>query len=510
MREDWVEVELGEVGKITTGSTPSTKISAYYSSNDYPFYKPTDLSQGDKISTSINHLSQLGFDNSRNIKPGSILVTCIGATIGKSALILKKGSFNQQINAIAPNQLATSEFLYYQIVSLRLQKLIKEKASSTTLPILNKSKFSKITVYLPPLPEQRAIVAKVETLFADLDHGIADLQKAQQQLKVYRQAVLKKAFEGELTREWREQQQELPGAEELLAQIQEERERHYQQQVTEWKSAVKEWEENGKVGKKPGKPKRVKIQQPFKSDELANLPELDSQWSWVKVDKISGYEENSLKAGPFGSSLKKSYYTSSGYKVYGQEQVIAGKHEIGNYYIDRERYVSLQNCSVQPQDILISLVGTVGKVLILPNDCEAGIINPRLVKVQLNRYFYTKFFKYYFESSFLKNLYRLENHGTTMDVLNLSIIKELPFPLCSPQEQTQIVKEIESRLSVCDQVERSIADGLAKAEALRQSILKKAFEGSLLTDEELTQCRQQPDWEPAAVLLERVRKEKSR
>lgn len=81
------------------------------------------------------------------------------------------------------------------------------------------------------------------------------------------------------------------------------------------------------------------------------------------------------------------------------------------------------------------------------------------------------------------------------------------MPLPSINQQKQIIKEIESRLSVCDKVEQSISESLEKAEALRQSILKKAFEGKLLSQEEITKCKQEADYEPASVLLERIRKE---
>ena len=363
---------------------------------------------------------------------------------------------------------------------------------------------------LAPLPEQRTIVAKIEALFSDLDKGIADHKKAQDQLKVYRQAVLKKAFEGELTKEWREQQQDLPTADELLEQIKEERQKHYEQQLENWKQAVKAWEENGNEGKKPRKPKFLKELEEFTDEDLFELHELDSYWNWVKVDKLCQYDQNAMKAGPFGSSLKKAFYTESGYKIYGQEQVISGDYKFGNYYVNNEKYQSLINCAVKPHDVLISLVGTVGKVLILPEDCEAGLINPRLVKFSLNDFYSEQFFKYFFESGFIKSIYKLKNHGTTMDVLNLGIIKELPFPLCSKKEQHQIVQEIESRLSVCDKVEESITESLEKAKALRQSVLKKAFEGTLLSEEEIAACKAAPDYEPASVLLEKIKAEKKK
>ena len=97
-------------------------------------------------------------------------------------------------------------------------------------------------------------------------------------------------------------------------------------------------------------------------------------------------------------------------------------------------------------------------------------------------------------------------HGATRPRINSTQLKELPFLICSKEEQHQIVQEIESRLSVCDKVEQSISEGLQKAQSLRQSILKKAFEGKLLSEAEEYQCKQEADYEPASVLLERIKK----
>ena len=204
-------------------------------------------------------------------------------------------------------------------------------------------------------------------------------------------------------------------------------------------------------------------------------------WKNVSITDIIEKEKNSLKAGPFGSSLKKEYYVEDGYKVYGQEQVISGDPFIGNYYIDEDKYKELESCKIKSGDVLISLVGTVGKILILPENIKPGIINPRLIKITLNRQMYdSKFFKYYFESSQVKSFYKINASGTTMDVLNIGIIKQIPFPLPPLAEQQRIVKEIESRLSQATASETYIENALQQAEALRQSILKKAFCGELV------------------------------
>jgi type I restriction enzyme S subunit len=248
-----------------------------------------------------------------------------------------------------------------------------------------------------------------------LENGVQQLQTAQQQLKVYRQSLLKAAFEGKLTNK------------------------------------------DVKDGKLP------------------------KGWRKVNITEIADKNKHAIKAGPFGSSLKKEFYVKNGYKIYGQEQVISNDAFLGDYYISEEQYQELRSCCIKPFDVLISLVGTVGKVLILPSNCKPGIINPRLIKISLNTDTYLpKFFKYYFESSSVKSLYSHKAQGTTMDVLNLGIIKTIPFPQPPIEEQTQIVSELESKLTVCDKIEETISQSLLQAESLRQSILKKAFEGRLV------------------------------
>lgn len=506
VKEGWAECTLGEICDFIGGGTPSKSQSSYWNGK-IPWASIKDI-KGDTLLNTQDFITEEGLKNSsanRVSKNEIILATRINP--GRPILSKIEASINQDLKVVKTKIDIDISFLFWMFKTLE-NEVIKLSSGTTVLGI-NLTNLKSIPICFPSLPEQRAIVAKIEELFSSLDSGIADLKKTQEQLKIYRQAVLKKAFEGGLTKEWRAKQTNLPSADELLKQIKEERKDHYKQEIADWTNAVKAWKVNSEGGNKPSKPKVLKELPLLTLDELQELPKMPENWKWVKVDKIAGHKSNSLKAGPFGSSLKKSFYTKTGYKIYGQEQVISGNAYFGDYYVGVEIYNSLINCAVFPKDILISLVGTVGKVLVLPDDSEQGIINPRLVKITLNTFYESVFFKYYFESSFLKSLYKVKNHGTTMDVLNLGSIKELPFPLCSKEEQGEIVQEIESRLSVCDKVEESIVENLEKAKALRQSILKKAFEGRLLNDQELAACKSAPDYEPASVLLKRIKAEKA-
>jgi len=498
MREDWIECELGEVCLSSKGKKPPILENKISEIVNVPYINIKAFEKG--------IIDEYTDGNKCNLcEDGDLLMVWDGARAGLSGKA-RKGAVGSTLMKIEEVKGIEKQYLSYFLLSLYTK--INTNPRGVGIPHVEPRIlwYSKLLIVSSPI--QRAIVTKIEALFSDLDNGIANFKKAQAQLKIYRQAVLKKAFEGEFTKEWRKKQTNLPTASALLKQIKEERQNHYNQQIEDWKKAVKVWEKNGKKDKKPNKPRKLKELSAFSEDELNEFAELPKNWIWSKVDKIIDHNTHSIKAGPFGSSLKKSFYVESGYKIYGQEQVISGNHKIGNYYVDEIKYQELFSCAVKSKDALISLVGTVGKVLILPDDCEEGIINPRLIKISFNSFYNPEFFKYYFESAYLKSLYAHKSHGATMDIITLGIIQELPFPLFSIKEQNQIIQEIESRLSVCDKMEQSITESILKAEALRQSILKKAFEGKLLSHSEIELCKAAADYEPASELLKKIQADK--
>jgi type I restriction enzyme M protein len=171
---------------------------------------------------------------------------------------------------------------------------------------------------------------------------------------------------------------------------------------------------------------------------------INPDWPLVEIESVAADEKYSIKAGPFGSSLKKEFYVEKGYKIYGQEQVIRGDASYGDYYIDEDKFNELRSCAVQKDDVLISLVGTYGKTLIIPENFEPGIINPRLMKISLNqRIINPKFFVLAFNSDAVMNQVHGMSYGGTMNILNVTILKALKLPLPDIDIQKQIVNEIE-------------------------------------------------------------------
>jgi len=218
-----------------------------------------------------------------------------------------------------------------------------------------------------------------------------------------------------------------------------------------------------------------------------------------------------MTTGPFGTALKKHEHQKSGIPVYGIENIGEGVFRKPNkIFITEEKAKELQAFEVKPYDIIISRSGTVGEICSIPENIAGGIISTNLIRVRLDlRIISTKYFVYLFQGGNVREQVKELCKGSTRAFLNQTILSSINFPLCSLPEQQAIVQEIETRLSVCDKLEQDIAENLEKTEALRQSILKKAFEGKLLNERELTEVRGAEDWEPAEVLLERIKAERA-
>ena len=329
--ESWEWVRLGEYSDIITGSTPS-KLHPEYYGIDYPFYKPSELDQGINVCKSVDGLSKVGFESTRKTPAGSVLVTCIGATIGKTGLITKDGSCNQQINAILPSKIWFSKLLFYFCNSSYFQNLMRANAAATTLPIMNKSNFSEITIPLPPLAEQHRIVAKIEELMP-LVEEYGEAQEKLNQLnealpEALKKSILQQAIQGKLV----PQDANDEPASALLAQIRKEKEQLVK--AGKLKPACRQ------AGKKDLETTPI-------SDEEKPF-EIPESWEWCRLDNVTysvGSKENQiqtkdiLKIGNYcvvsqGQNLIDGYSNEEEKVVYDIPLVMFGDHTRNVKYVD--------------------------------------------------------------------------------------------------------------------------------------------------------------------------------
>jgi type I restriction enzyme S subunit len=341
---------------------------------------------------------------------------------------------------------------------------------------------------LPPLSEQHRIVAKIETLFSELDKGIESFKTAREQLKIYRQSLLKHAFSGKLTEQWRaENPDKLESAQALLQRIETERQQRYQQQL-------KNWEANDKQGSKP---KALKTLPPLTTEELAELPE---GWAWCRL----GSTNVDVSDGPFGSNLKSSDYVDNGVRVIRLENIGALKFiEDKESYVTDAKYELLKNHTVSSGDIVFSSFITENvRVALVPQSITKAINKADCFCIRLYGETLSNGYTVMFLSiRWVFKQLEAQIHGVGRPRINTTQLKDLPVPVCNSEEQKVIIEKLESCLSEVDQLDQTITTALQQAEALRQSILKKAFSGQLVP--------QDPSDEPASVLLERIRVEKA-
>ena len=430
MRQDWIEIELGKIAKIFNGNSINARLKEekykvcktglnYIGTKDVAFDGNIEYENGVRIP-----FDELKF----KIAPkGCVLVCSEGGSAGrKTGYIEEDVCFGNKLFAIT-NEYSVFEgkYVYYYT---RYRKFFQEFKNQLNGIIggVSAKKFSNIKIDLSPLPEQRAIVSKIEELFSDLDNGVADLKKAQDQLKVYRQAVLSSSF-----------------------------------------------------------PKENSI-------EISKLViNLSQGWSPKCINQSSTDEEQ--------------------WAVIKTSAIQAGR------FIEFENKVLPDNLEPRDQheikkgDILITRAGPrvrVGVCCLVRNTRPKLINCDKVYRLEIDtNQVDAEYFEYAMNSPEVLSMIEVMKSGTSDSGLNLTqkAFLKLKIPYVEVQKQAIIVREIESRLSVCDKVEESISESLGKAKALRQSILKKAFDGKLLSTQEIEKCKTAPDYEPAAVLLEKIK-----
>lgn len=499
MREDWVECKFDKVFFTTSGGTPSRRNEGYYIGN-IPWIKSGEL-RSNVITTADEFISEDAVRNSsaKIFPAGTILLALYGATIGKIAILGIPAATNQAICGIFETPLVVSKYAYYFLVNKK-SHLIKQGIGGAQ-PNISQTILKNLDFSLPPLPEQRAIVKKLESLFSSLDAGVADFKKAQQQLKIYRQAVLKKAFEGELTKEWKRQQRSLPSTTETIMLVSKERERYYQDHLNDWQEAVINWHEKGSHGKKPIKPGKPKQFEGVKISELEPYG-LDAIYEWSRIGNMT------YKVGDIDHKMPAT--VSNGIPYLSTSNI--GKQ--GKLDFENSKLISIEDYNrlalkIKPEkgDIIFPRYGTIGRNILVNVDKKFLVSYSCAIIKTLPNVCSPKFLFYFSLSPIIQGEIKKYTVETTQKNIGIASIERFICPVFSLSEQHEIVKEIESRLSVCDFVEKSIKASLLKSEALRQSILKKAFEGKLLTAQELAECRKAPDYEPASLLLERIKAE---
>ena len=354
---------------------------------------------------------------------------------------------------------------------------------------------------LPPSNEQRRIVEKIEAMFDEIDKGVESLQTARATLGLYRQSLLKSAFEGRLTADWRAQNADkLEAPETLLARIQRERDARYKATLDAWQDALAKWRADGEKGKKPAKPKRPKdFIGSAKIPSGMTVP-VPSEWlipAMSDLGQTTGGLTKNQKRNAL--PLKAKYLRVA--NVYSNRLELDEIMEIG---VTEEE---LLKTSLVTGDLLFvegnGSIEQIGRVAIWDGSIPNMTHQNHLIRFSADGILSSRFALYFMMSPVGRKLIEAQASSTSgLHTLSISKIEGLPVPVCSPHEQTEIVRILDEKLEAADALDAEIDAALTRADALRQSILKKAFAGQLVP--------QDPNDESATALLERIKADRGK
>lgn len=448
----WERVRLKEIATILNGYPFES--GRFKKSGGTPLIRIRDILPG-KTET----FYEGEFDSAFLVKRGEILVGMDGdfhcePWTGEQALL------NQRVCKITPDESRyAKQFLRYVLPGYL--RAINEQTPSVTVKHLSSRTIADIPLPLPPLPEQRRIVAEIEKQFTRLEAGVAALRRVQVNLKRYRAAVLKAACEGRLVpteaalaRSPRSTKNGPPAyetGEALLARILTERRQN--------------WQGRGQY-KEPATP------------DTANLPPLPDGWTWASFDQVT-----TLITKGSSPNWQGFNYCDEGIVFVRSENVRWGTLDLDGVahlppaFNDKERKSILRE-----GDVLLNLVGaSIGRAAIATAEVDGGNVNQAVAVIRLvAKKTMKQFAMLWLNSTDGQKRIHAEKVDVARANFSLEDTRVLPFPLPPLAEQTRIVAEVKRRLSVVEELESVVTANLQRATRLRQSILQKAFAGNLV------------------------------
>jgi len=492
--ENWDSINLGEL-LVKRGSFNPKKVSSDQVIEHYSVPSHADGLPELSVADDLGSTKQI-------VHSGDVLLSRINPRLNRTWVV---GDYYQA------SKVASSEWLVFNpervyepdlLALLLRQRKVRDYFATNvsgvggSLTRINLSALNEVSCPLPPLGEQHRIVAKIEELFSELDNGVEGLKAARAQLATYRQSLLKAAFEGRLTEHWRrDNADKLETADQLLQHIREEREARHQRQIAEWEKALAQWEAGGKCGKKPRQPKAPAEPSSLESVKSSEKSDSPDNWISIRLDELVEHGRSCaygvLQPGPHvegGIPFVRVGDIQNGTVIQSDIKKIASA--IAEQY-GRTR--------LQGRELLISVVGAIGRTAMVPDSLAGANIARAVAMVPITHAISAHFIELYLRQEVVGQALAQQAHEVARKTLNLEDVRKIPVFLPPVEEQYEIVRQLEARLSHVRHLESVVESCLERLEVLRQSILKRAFEGKLVP--------QDPDDEPASTLLERIRAE---
>ena len=458
----WIRTTVEEICTISAGIGFPKKYQGE-AKEKIPFFKVGDISKTVQkgnivLKKSDNYISEkvCKILKGKLFPSGATVFAKIGEALklNRRVMTSEYSLFDNNVMVLIPKkEIIEEKYLFYFFNTVKLEKLSR----STTVPSIRKSDIETIIFLLPSLNEQKRIVSKIEELFSELNNIKDTLQKVKLQLVQYRQSLLKSAFEGKLTEEWRERNQ-------------------------------------GKI---------EPINENFAKKNAIKTKNTPQGWITIKIQDVTNNPKQDIVDGPFGSNLKSTEYVEKGIPLIRIQNISRNYFIDKNFkFITKEKEEQLKRHNFIANDIVITKLGfPVGKACIVPSFLKKGIIVADIIRIRMNEeIFLKKLLTYLINSNIVIRQFHINTKGTTRPRINLIKFRDFLIPYPPKEEQQEIVSKLEQEFSLIENTESVTNSMLKQLDTLRSSILKQAFEGKLVP--------QDPNDEPADKLLERIKEQK--
>ena len=426
--EGWSWARLGSFFLTVTGSTPSTKDASLYGT-EYPFYKPTDLNAGYNVYCAEDSVSKKGYLSGRPLPKFSVLVTCIGATIGKTGYISNAGICNQQINAILPNSEILPAYTYFCMCSQYEQQQICINSSATTLPILNKSKFDNLLFPIPPKEQQSQIVDRIKSLLLFVENIQNNQETLKKTVAEAKSKILDLAIRGKLV----PQDPNDEPASVLIERIRAEKEELIKQgkiKRNKKESVIFKGDDNSYYEKVVNKVNCIDEEIPFELPEGWAFIRLKTAWELISGRDLSPSEYNDKNDGiPY----------------------ITGASNFKNGHISLVRWTPVPQVITRRGDLLMTCKGTIGEIAY--NNFGEAHIARQIMAIRNNYSLNVDFLTLCIEYSMTKIKQAAKGliPGISReDILNLVI------PIPPTKEQEIICNKLKVTFSAIEHIEKSL------------------------------------------------------
>ena len=490
----WCWTPIGDATDVIGGGTPSTTNPNNFEGS-IPWITPADMSGylGKTISGGARFISEQGLADSgaRWLPQGAVLYSS-RAPIGYVAVATRPVTTNQGFKSFVPGNGLNSDYLYYWLTSAKQHA--EALASGTTFLELSGAKAALIPLPLAPTAEQTRIVKKLEELLPDLDAGVAELKAAQKKLGQYRQSLLKAAVEGALTADWRAARKVGAGetAPETGAQL---LEHILTERRARWEA--KQLAKFAEQGKAPPKDWQKKYPEPVRPD-TSDVPELPEGWVWASVDQLSEIQGGIQKQPSRAPITNKYPYLRVANVARGQLK-LEEIHEIELF--DGE----LERLALKPGDVLVvegnGSLTEIGRCALWDGSIENAVHQNHLIRVR-PIFMESAFVETWLNSSGgIERLTKLAATTSGLYTLSVGKISRISVPVPPLGEQGHVIEILMTALDEQLRQQVAVEFALKQSAAQRQNILKAAFSGQLVP--------QDPNDEPASVLLARIRTERA-